>query len=209
MLAQRRLDDHGARASSTIAATRRVAGAPVARRRAQHAAAGLRGRQVELLRDADRLRDLDVVRAVRAAGVSSNGPCRRGSTRTCATDGAAIVDDHAGRRRPACRCVFFALKYTRAGHAGDEIAALGEQRQRDRLHHDRDALLDRLGDAAVLGEDREQAVAARDRAPAAANFTIALPSLSVLTATRATSTSSSVTSAGQRLARRTPRRSRA
>jgi hypothetical protein len=49
-----------------------------------------------------------------------------------------------------------------ARQAIDEVAALREQREVELLQHDRDRLLDRLGDAAVLDQQREQAVAARD-----------------------------------------------
>ena len=158
LLAQHRLDEHRARVEQ-IAATRSVS----ARRsstRAHDAAAGLRRRHVELLRDAGRLRDLDVVRAVRARRELE--PAQAVVDRRERRDGrAAIVDDLAlDVGRLAERVLRHEVDAAR--HALDEVAALGEQRQLHRLHHDRDALLDRLGDAAVLGEDREQAVAARD-----------------------------------------------
>ena len=107
--------------------------------RAEGAPAVLRGRDVELRRDARGLRDLDVVRAIgRWLELEAAHAVVHGGE--LGDHPAAVVEDLAldvgglaerGLRR----------EVDAARDAGDQIAALGVHLEADRLHHDRDPLL--------------------------------------------------------------------
>ena len=128
---------------------------------AQHAAVQLGQRQRHLLRDARRPRDLGVVAA---AGGGREGDAAQ-PVLHAGEDGDRVAEvvDEAPLDVGRLAVQVLRLEVEPRRQPVDQPAAFGVERQRKLLLQDRDRLRDRLGDAAILDQDRQQPVAGGDR----------------------------------------------